>query len=50
MSVPYCHVISKLPAVDTEVDPPQPNSRSIALRVVFLHEVTFTTFDDIQFA
>ena len=29
-----CYVISKLPVVDTEVDPPQQNSRSIKLRIV----------------
>ena len=29
------YVISKLLAVDTEVDPPQQNSRHIRLRVVF---------------
>jgi len=27
-------VVSKLPVVDTEVDPPQPNSRPIRLRIV----------------
>jgi hypothetical protein len=26
--IPDCHVISKLPVVDTEVDPPQQFSRS----------------------
>ena len=26
-----CHVISSVPAVDTEVDPPRPNSRAIRL-------------------
>ena len=29
------HVVSKVPVVDTEVDPPQPNSRPIRLRIVF---------------
>ena len=29
------YVISKLPAVDTEVDPPQQNRRHIRHRVVF---------------
>jgi hypothetical protein len=30
------HVVSKVPVVDTEVDPPQPNSRPIRLRIVSL--------------
>ena len=33
------HIISKLLAVDTEVDPPQQNSRHIRLRVVFPGEI-----------
>ena len=28
------HVVSKVPVVDTEVDPPQQNSRPIRLRIV----------------
>ena len=34
------HVISKVPAVDTEVDPPEQNSRHSRLRVVFFLEST----------
>ena len=40
LSIPYCHVISKVPVVDTEVVPPQPNSRPIWLRMVFPRWIT----------
>jgi len=38
------NVISKLLAVDTEVDPPQQNRRHIRHRVVFPREMTMNLF------
>ena len=37
---PDFHVVSKVPVVDTEVNPPQQNSRRIRLRAVSTREVT----------
>ena len=38
------HAASKMPVVDTEVDPPQQNSRSIKRRIVSPREMTMNLF------
>ena len=38
------HVVSKVPVVDTEVDPPQQNRRPIWLRIVSPRSMTMNLF------